>query len=136
MSDERTFTQEEVDQIVGRTRLEARDRAERDIKDELLVAKEHEDQIVELKEQVGLYRDKYTEIMQTTFDVMVSELSEEVKEMVSDLPGDVSDKIAWLKTHKDTLKIKQGDGVGNRSVDPSNTNPPKSGYHRRGARKE
>ena len=119
--------QAEIDRIVGRTRLESRDRARKEIEEETKAAEAYETKIKELEEQVGNYKKRENEVLSATLESMVSKLSEADRKAIESMPGDTEAKIAWLSENQPLFE-KHGDGVGNRSTEPAKAKNVETGY--------
>lgn len=133
MEQEKTLTQAEVNELIGKVRKEARDRARKEFETELEASKKLADQeklkenqeykelSEQLKEQVGNLEplqaqvDRYLEIMQGVLKYEMEGLSDEAKQAIDGLPGDVTSKLEWLQANKQLFVVEQGDGVGSPS---------------------
>ena len=137
MSEKIEYTPEQqahFNAVVSRTEKETEHRVRRELEIEQGIAKDYETQIEALKEQVEAHKSNYDTIMQASLESAISEFPEDTREMINNLPGDISEKFAWAKKYKEILDIKPGDGVGNRSTPPAKPDLPRSAYKPRGAR--
>ena len=133
MTNELTFTpeqQEFVDSLVGKVRIEARERAQKDLaellenqkqeaeRNKLAANAEYKELSERLTEQVGQltsFKDKATqfeEIMAAVLKNAMEGLPEEAKSAVESLPGDTSTKLDWLTKNRSLLAHSPGDDVG------------------------
>lgn len=128
-SDERVFNQAEVNELVGKARVEARERSEKEFEtkfandkrdaevtrlaeqeDWKALADERGKQLTELDSYKG-QAEQYAVTIQAVLDSMLEELGEDAKKAVKAMPGNVTEKLDWLTANKGLFN-NVGDGVG------------------------
>lgn len=132
MTEPRTFTQEELDNIITdrlarqKRRFEDKLASLEDEKNKAKLLEAEEFKLLaeqlqgQLNEQVGLKDqvEKYEEIMKAVLDSELEGLSDAGKKAIESLPGNAEAKLEWLTANKEVFAKESGDGVGSPILAP------------------